>query len=171
MIANNHSFHAKLYKFTYSSDLPENLCPYFWKLVIGFLLLIPNALLQLPTRIFKGLLEDLYSTDFKDTGNYQSYGLLTWFLLALAAVVIISLIHLGLWIFGFNHIPFLAGLGMTVLFTVAAFVSVHFYNEWKEDREFKKELRRLEGIEEKQGIVMEFLKATYNRYCPKIKWR
>ena len=52
MKADSKSLHARLYKFTYSSDLPVNLCPYFWKLVWGVIILIPNFIIQLPILIY-----------------------------------------------------------------------------------------------------------------------
>lgn len=47
-MAKRNSTHAKLYRFTFTDELPENLCPYFWQVLFGFFFLIPNAFLQLP---------------------------------------------------------------------------------------------------------------------------
>jgi hypothetical protein len=38
MKSSKKSLHARLYRFMYYSDLPNNLCPYFWKLVLAFIL-------------------------------------------------------------------------------------------------------------------------------------
>ena len=53
MKMNYNSLTAKFYRWFYEVDyMPSNICPYFWKLVIAYLLCIPKFVITYPTYIF-----------------------------------------------------------------------------------------------------------------------
>ena len=46
------SFNSKLYRWFYcTNQLPINLCPYFWKLLMAWVLLIPVVVITLPVTL------------------------------------------------------------------------------------------------------------------------
>ena len=52
MELNKNSFSAKLYRWFYATkQMPQNLCPYFWKLVVAFIMALPVLILTLPYEI------------------------------------------------------------------------------------------------------------------------
>jgi hypothetical protein len=52
MQLNHNSFSAKLYRWFYGVDsMPGNLCPYFWKLVIAYVMALPLFVSTLPYEI------------------------------------------------------------------------------------------------------------------------
>jgi len=49
MKLNKNSISAKLFRWFYrTSELPTNLCPYFWKLVMAYVFVIPLFIISLP---------------------------------------------------------------------------------------------------------------------------
>ena len=42
------SWYVWLWNYTYNKQLPSNLCPFFWKLILAIILFIPNFILRLP---------------------------------------------------------------------------------------------------------------------------
>lgn len=53
------SWHASFYRWFYALDrwykMPKSLCPYFWKMLIAFVLVVPCTLCALPWLIIRGL--------------------------------------------------------------------------------------------------------------------
>jgi hypothetical protein len=81
MKLNQNSISSKLYRWFYgTNDLPNNLCPYFWKLVLAWLVLIPYSLVGLPSIIM-----EVYDKDYKyndvSTGKRIGIGALCYILL------------------------------------------------------------------------------------------
>lgn len=164
------SLHAKLYKFTYNNELPNNLCPYFWKLVFSSLIFIPNFLLQLPTLII-----NIFSSNkSNDCGDNRSVGLAVWlalFILFLYGKATYNMILAMLHSYYFDSKFANAGVAINIAFIVVAIflVSKYFYNSYK-----KKKTIANGGLyteeEETPSIIAEFFKAKYNKYCPKLEW-
>ena len=60
MKLNSNSISSKLYRWFYGTkELPNNLCPYFWKLVLAWLVLIPYSLVCLPV-----ILTEIYDKEY-----------------------------------------------------------------------------------------------------------
>lgn len=87
MKARKNSIHAMIYKFTYKSDLPNNLCPYFWKVILGIILFIPNFIIQFPI-----LLIQLFQKDKDDVNVNEKrlYGFIIYGILFLIFVLFSS---------------------------------------------------------------------------------
>lgn len=161
---------AKIYRWFFSRDyMPKSLCPYFWSLVFMWIAIIPYALLVIPFIIFNGF----EKTDA--VGTRVGASVLLWFCGAL--IYCFGVFVTSYW----THIPHndprvVAGI-MTTIAIICIGIGIG-YNKIKSilaDRKYKKEYQNyLQGIPpktKKPGIVTEFIKATYNRYCPKINWR
>lgn len=161
MKANKNSLHAKLYEFTYTSDLPINLCPYFWKLVWGTIIFIPNFILQLPALII--ILFTKYDDD-DDCGERRNMGGVTYLVLMLLFLYLVPTIN---WIKAlFNCYSYAQDLAIigggfnSIIFIVSAFFFIKYH--------LRKRQRRIE--KNRPNIVVEFVKAKYGKYCPKIDW-
>lgn len=169
MELNKKSFHVWLYKITYNTNrwsknegqLPNNLCPYFWKLVIAFLVLIPNFVLQLPL-----LISDLFTTDkFEENkpGEYRMFGLISWITLVLTGLYIYSVIHWFKMMFNaYSYDQGLAICGIIITSIFVGIIAIWRLFVYLKDRPYK---------EKQPSIVKEFIKAKYNNYCPKIDWK
>ena len=163
MKANKKSIHTKLYKFTYKSNLPDNLCPYFWKLVAGILMFIPNLILQLPTLLFElvGLLFRYKSGN--DCTDRRIYGFVTYMSIAVLSIYGSITYHWFKAMFNtYSYDWGWANLGWFINGVIIFFLLRYFYLR----------LRPSKSYEEKQpSIIIEFVKAKYHKYCPKIDWK
>ena len=164
MKANKNSLHSKLYKFTYNSELPINLCPYFWKLVFAFIVFIPNFILQLPPIIFK---------DTEDCKDKRDSGIIIYILLGLLYLILFFNYHLIKAIFGcYSYTQECVNLAIginTFIFVIVSIIMIDkyqyeilslFINQNKDDSKEEKT----------PNIIIEFIKAKKNKYCPKIDW-
>ena len=65
MRLNKNSFTSRLYKWFYGvreyQGLPNNLCPYFWKVVLMYLTIIPYTLISIPVVVY-----DLFDKQYEN---------------------------------------------------------------------------------------------------------
>lgn len=166
MKLNLKSFHVWLYKITYTTNnydkrLPTNLCPYFWKLVFAFIVFIPNIILQIPIHIF-----DLFSYNKFDNriGEYRIFGLITYVGIGFVLGYIYTIIQWFKMMFNaYSYDYRLAIVGYIVTSILAIIFIVIGILEYYENKEYVYK-------EKKPSIIKEFIKAKYNKYCPKIDW-
>jgi len=170
MKLNQNSKTARLYRWFYITDnMPTNLCPYFWKLAIMWLFIIPYSIFALPYLWMR--VSGTYRENIRDR------------------------ILGGLIVYGIIYLVFLFGFGFTVFFTrfpkdsfldanqfmgvlvvmITLFVLTTGGLNWFCSKFFKKKnVYDEEGNlinESKPNIIIEFIKAKYNNYCPKIDWK
>jgi len=176
MKLNANSLNAKLYCWFYGERrhrLPNNLCPYFWKLVLAWILVVPYALFTIPV-----VLSELFSKSYEN-GDMKT----------LSRVGISLVIYVGLFIL------LCMGTAVATLFTTFAKgtffgeiwfggvlfwvigICVGVYHGIKALGEYiiESSIPRDEHgyriyTEKKPNLVVEFVKAKYNKYCPKIDW-
>jgi hypothetical protein len=175
MQLNHNSFSAKLYRWFYGVDsMPGNLCPYFWKLVIAYMMALPLFVSTLPYEI-------IY---FKSRENDEkiSNRIFVSFIICLffwAAFCLLSVFSL---IFGYRPVHesgmyYSIGTGILGWLIIIPIVSYHgikyLIQKAKEPKRIYDEEGRLviQGKRTKPNIVVEFVKAKYNKYCPKIEWK
>jgi len=175
---------ARLYRWFYVTDrMPESLCPYFWKLVIAYILVTPVAVLILPIFLFK-------QQDLVETPSHRFFiGVILWVVLSLAIMMIVG--PLSTLFTGFLHdgsfLAIIQSMGFLTLFVVVtiSLVAGIIYLASKIKEENRR--RRSEWIWDEYGdyiknpdyspyaakpnIIIEFIKATYHKYCPKIDWK
>jgi hypothetical protein len=174
MQLNINSKTAQLYRWFYSTaKMPQSLCPYFWKLAIMWLVIAPYTILSLPV-----ILMDRKDPDHRTTGERAGVGFILWFILGM-------LISMLSWVGLFFATPTKDGIwwhaiGVGLMGWCAAFVFgcialFKWSKEKWENRHVKYDedgYRIWEPVKEKESsIITEFVKAKYNKYCPKIDWK
>jgi len=163
MNLNLNSWYVKLWNFTYSTThLPNNLCPFFWKLVAAILLFIPNLVLRIPVYVtnlfYKHKIDRIRQGDGR-TGM----GVGLYLILAVIILVIISFWHLGLYLFTLQSYDI--GLVGFSLFCIAVGI-ILFTMHWLKNRNSKRKIHSFFT----NNILITFTKAKYNKYCPSINW-
>ena len=167
------SISARIYRSFYAkSSMPESLCPYFWKMFIAWPLTIIFTPLLIPHWIF------IYLTKENDNKVVFPLKVVTGTILY---VLILGLFCAGvtissLWItyyqgsnlFGFYLIGWVYVLAASVVLIylgISRFRQLSRIRKWEigSDPNFVYE-------EAKPNIILEFIKSSYYKYCPKITW-
>jgi hypothetical protein len=72
MKLNKNSVSSRLYKWFYGvseyQGLPNNLCPYFWKVVLMYLTIIPYTLISIPVVVYD-MFDKQYENGERKTGE------------------------------------------------------------------------------------------------------
>lgn len=180
MNLNSNGPSAQLYRWFYTTDrMPQNLCPYFWKLVIAYVFAAPIFLIALPTRFIRA--------DIDTSGERFGLGLIFWAILFLSICGIFT----GLTIFfvAFTKGSFLYHIQMIGAFVLffagiisTIFGAIHLIKRAKEKREdrhrkyvwingdYVENPNYVGPAVKRPNLIVEFVKAKYNKYCPKIDW-
>jgi hypothetical protein len=165
---------AQLYRWFYAtSRMPESLCPYFWKLVLMWTFILPYSLLCLPVII----LERLDRSQTHSTGERASYGFLCWFIM----YMIICMVTVFGILFEFPEkdtlymqFVIVGSTSWAVLIATGIHFAIKYLKEKWESRDIKYDedgYRIWTPTEpEQDSIIVSFVKASYNKYCPKIDW-
>lgn len=160
------SWHYRLFNKTYERGVPTNLCPYFWLLLLAIICFPFNFVWNLPA-IISHLISKIFSKDgFEAWADEKYFG--TCFLMSVvinfAVLCVVGMI--GVW-FHYNNTLFFVfgGIGYLIIFGIIC----HFLKLWLEERR-KKTDTPYQYKEPKPSILVEFVKAKYKRYCPKIEW-
>lgn len=169
MKLNKNSFSAKFYCWFYETNkLPNNLCPYFWKLSLAWLLTIvlfpPMFFLLIPAMIIS-----IFSVDFKTSlwGNKFTFAIMGIFIYA-ALLIAFSIVVFAATILGL--IGYVSGSWLStfqiwggIISCAGAGVGVYYLGKLIIEHKKKNSYKS-------PNIVKEFIKAKYNKYCPKIDW-
>ena len=162
MKLNKNSISAKLFRWFYgTSELPTNLCPYFWKLVMAYVFALPLFIISLPYVIIDK------SSSIESLNSRIWGGFVCWFVLFLLITALTPIML-------FWHTPVKDSL-LETLIEIGVFTWItgliigimwfihHLGEKIKERRNLPKE-------EKRSNIIVEMVKATYYKYCPKIDW-
>lgn len=172
MKASKNSLHSKLYQFFYNKKvLPNNLCPYFWKLVIATILILPLFIIQLPSRI-----ENLIKKEYRHQWDHAGWGILLYLLLCSYLVfsyATFEWIKAMLHCYSYNSNAAMAGcilnlIVVTILLCIAGWQTGKRMG--KRSAEIEREQSEKPPVEKKPSIIIEFIKAKYHKYCPTIEW-
>lgn len=181
MKLNYNSISSKLYRWFYDTNrMPETLCPYFWKLVFAWTLTVILSPLLLPTWIVRKL-----SNDFDEDCPIGPYIVIGFLVYTVIFLLICSGVFISAYWITYHHdsigFPlYVSGIFVTVIGSVA--LISWGANELKKlirDRKYKQTVWSDEldmhipnphYREPKPNIIIEFIKAKYNKYCPKIYW-
>ena len=179
MELNYNSLSAKVYRNFYeTSRMPESLCPYFWKLVVAWPITI----------LFSPLLIPFWIVDKLNGGDGESVpfpvqaliGILMY--TAVFCVFCLGVTISSIWITyyqGTNLYGFYVS-GFIIMFGLLVVGIILLFRELKERRRQKRRERLYdeegnyiysEYEPEKPNIFVEFIRAKYNKYCPKIDWK
>ena len=176
MKLNQNSISAHLYRWFYGTQqMPSNLCPYFWKLVTATVFAIPVFIITLPHIIMyrKGEGRDSFSERI-------GIGMVSWFILfclssmiSWVGLVWTSPVKDGIWYhmlgIGGACWMFAIGIGIAQLikYTKDKMSQARYRREnYDENGNWIPQEDRVK----KSNILVEMIKATYHKYCPKIDW-
>jgi hypothetical protein len=153
------SWYVWLWNYTYSQDLPNNLCPMFWQLIGAILFFIPNVIFRIPINII-----NMFSEDTVERGDDRTkVGMVIYGLLGLTVAVCIALFNWLLWLFGaYSYDSALATIG-GMLLILALFFTIRYF--WLENKVGKTIVNKTSN-----NMIVNYTKAWYNNYCPKINW-
>lgn len=176
MKLNKNSITSQLYRWFYATyQMPQTLCPYFWKLVIMWILIIPYTILALPYVILSWKNDDRIGDSFAEK---PGSGAIMWIALAIASSMIFSISIFWVSYPKDSFQQSVQTLGI-VMWTVTILISIWQGAKWLKEKweiskiKYDKDGYRIqpEPKEKKPSIVVEFVKAKYNKYCPKIDWQ
>ena len=183
MELNRNSISARVYRDFYNrSTMPDSLCPYFWQLVFAWPITIVLAPLAFPFWIMERKSQDRMGVPTIGKAFF-SFALLLLLLLVFCVGVFIS----SAWITYYQKTYWYEWwVGGVVTFFIACvsfivwgiFYLINLYKErqWQlhhqaaydENGNWIPEEHR---VYPKGNIIIEFIKAKYNKYCPKIDWK
>ena len=181
------SINARIYRWFYNvSDMPESLCPYFWKLLWLYIAIVPMLVISLPFQIYDKF-------DKQDNGERLIGGIVGYAILFFGSSMLSALFCL---LFGFPHIDKdsvlsnFIGLGIALWFLwiiigiIVGIVKIvdykkrTYYYEYERENDYiarkyyyDKNHVKIYADEEQHSLIYIFIKAKYNRYCPKITWK
>jgi hypothetical protein len=191
MTLNENTIQVKLYKWFYGAEkLPMSLCPYFWKLALMWITILPLSIISLPAIILNKPL-DLDGTHMGIKSGTSILFYVTLFLLFSMGLVVVSAFGVTLisesfqsirifgcvlWFFGF-----VGGLvfGIKKLVEYIQDHKTRIYDEEERDefgnykltgRRYYFDNGKVVFIEPKTNIFKEMYKAIKNKYCPRITW-
>lgn len=161
MILLEKSWHSKLYKLTYGkySYLPTNLCPYFWKIILASILFIPFTAICLPVILFEKIIKN--DAPLIDDGYLDSPIIFVSFGVDIGLLLVTCMI--AIWFVQSDALIAGAGVGYFIILAIGVVKLIELLKRNKKNSTLQ--------IEETPNIFVEFIKAKYNRYCPKIDWK
>lgn len=170
MELNINGFTARTYRWFYAKEkMPQNLCPYFWELVIMWVLIIPVSIISIPMVLINKD-EDYISLPAKIFGGLLIYVMI---FLIFCMFVAPSVFWNGFYVSRKNiwdEIQIMGFIGWAIAIFFSSIGLLQFIREKIRSRRYKK-LFTTQHKGSKKNIVLEFIKAKYNRYCPKIEWK
>jgi hypothetical protein len=178
MKLNLNSTSARLYRWVFAtSRMPDSLCPYFWKLVLMWIVLIPYTILSLPYMVIQKLSDNNFFDRGSSFGEKPGSGLVIWGAIYLAGVMLFSIS--AFWVdfpkesFA-EHMQVLGIFLWIIVLGVGGWNGAKWLIEKYKDSKIKYDengYRIWEPVKEKSdSIVVSFVKSTYHKYCPKIEW-
>jgi hypothetical protein len=176
MELNLNSLTAKLYRWFYNQyEMPNSLCPYFWKMIIMYVFIIPYSIISLPQIIF-----ELITKERSEAPRIAIGGIL-YILLFFGLTILFTLVTLPIW--GYfppnsvgnsfqiiGTICFVGGLSVLITHLIINY-RLNRNRRFIVDKKTGQYIKNPKYKGEKPNLVKEFIKAKYNKYCPKINWK
>jgi len=154
------TWYVWLWNYTYSKRLPDNLCPFFWKLVIAILLFIPNLILRIPVTVINLFSKNKIGRNDDRTGK----GILIYFIIIASCSIIVCIYNWILWLFNaYSYNRTSASIGGLFLLVGLAILIAHYWEEYNTGNKIVYSL--------KNNIVVNYTSAWYYKHCPKINWK
>ena len=160
MQLNINSFTARLYRWFYYRDtMPNNLCPYFWQLVLMWLVIVPYTVFTLPVQLYRKFKEN-------EKGEILAISMFSYLVLFFISCLILAI---GLF---FTKYPKGGWFETAALLGAFIWLILIVLGGWKLiDICYDKYGDRISIKSDKPSLIVEFAKAKYNKYCPKIDWK
>jgi hypothetical protein len=182
MELNYNSVSARVYRNFYeTSNMPESLCPYFWKLVAAW----PVTILFFPV-LFPFWIADKFTKSQDNNGRMPFpaqvligliFYLLSYFLFCIGVTIS------SFWITYNEKSDWYPRyiLGWFSIGVIVICLITYGIVEWRKRLRIREIESRYDADgnyiplklpeDVKPNIVVEFIKAKYNKYCPKIDWK
>lgn len=183
MKINTNSWHVKLHKYIWTGNLPDNLCPYFWRIVISLIFFIPALISRLPLYLawLFEMLFKLKRINYEDSEllkllngcNDRSlenmYGIVMFSLLSFVFFIGFTEYQLFKKITGYSFDQFYYSIAfkinLVVCIALMFYLAASGYKRWILNDKSSKT-----NAEKTPNLLKEFIKAKYHKYCPKIEW-
>ena len=139
----------------YDSKLPNNLCPYFWKVVLA-IVMSPFLVMSVPnSKIFRVKTHDL--TD-------KVWASLFFLLYSSGSFIFI----ISLYLYPFKTSLITASVVLGIAFIVGCALLINWLSEtnWSTKYKYKEKSDNQTMI-----LLKSFIKAKKNKVCPKINWK
>jgi hypothetical protein len=178
MRLNENSVTSRLYKWFYGvskyQGLPNNLCPYFWKVVLMYLTIIPYVLISIPVVVYD-LFDKQYKNGERKTGERLGISAGVYIGLFVLATLISAILALFIKVEKDTLFEFLVVGGClfwTGLIVIGVIEGVKHLKEFstRDESYFDEQQDKWVVKKAKVNMTTEFIKAKYNKYCPKIDW-
>jgi len=178
MKLNKNSFTSRLYKWFYGvseyQGLPNNLCPFFWRVVLMYLTIIPYTLFSIPVVVYD-MFDKGYDNGDRKTGERLGISVGIYIALFILVTLISAILALFIKVEKDTWFQFLVISGCsfwTGLIVIGVIEGVKHLREYTTtDKSYYSETENKWVYEKtKVNLTTEFIKAKYNKYCPKIDW-
>jgi len=178
MKLNKNSVTSRLYKWFYGvseyKGLPNNLCPYFWKVVLMYITIIPYTLFSIPVVVYD-LFNKQYENGDRKTGERLGVSFGVYFGLLVLVGIITSIVGFFVKFEPKSFWEFCQILGIMVWFILIVVGVVEggkYLREYTttDDSYYDETQDKWITKKAKVNLTTEFIKAKYNKYCPKIDW-
>lgn len=148
------------YRKEITSNMPDNLCTYFWKCFFAFLYLIFLGWLWLPAYLFRPYRKN-YGIKHENANISRAF---CGFLLYAGIILLYSAV--AMWIPNLKNesIIMIGILFYTMIGFLVLIISINLIRD--KIRESKKGT-----YEHKPNLIIEFFKAKKAKYCPKITFK
>jgi len=171
MLINKNNFLIRLYRWTYAVsekklEQQNNLCPIFWRMLISLIFLVPNLVFGLPAHIITYVTKEAYY----DTKMWIKYiiSLLVYIILFFLLELVLSIIvyFRNVELLGMRvkdaKVILIWVIATIIMFTIAILA-------YRLSTQMIKR-KNHNGTNKSKSILIEGVKAWYNKYCPKITW-
>ena len=174
MKLSKHTFSSKIYRYFYcTNNLPQNLCPYFWKLFLSIFLIIPLSIFRIPAGLL-GEYKEILTSNYEENLLKSSLGISlgVWIFIFLFLCVLSSIQFFWMPFTDDTFIGFCGIFGLVILFVLfIAFLvwlikSIKFFMYKKRNIKRKMKPDKVKPV----NLITEFIKAKYHKYCPRIEW-
>lgn len=178
MKLNKNSVTSRLYKWFYGvseyQGLPNNLCPFFWKVTLMYLTIIPYTLFSIPVVVYD-LFDKQYENGERTTGSRLGYSFGIYTALFMGVSLVTSIVGFFVDFETKSFWEFCQILGCLIWVGVIVAGIIHGFNylrEWSvsDDTYYSETEKMWITKKTKVNLTTEFIKAKYNKYCPKIDW-
>lgn len=167
-----HSISAKLYRWFYlESEMPQNLCAYFWKLVLGFVFSTPLFVLTLPTIVTNFISKN---SEIKSFSERIAYSLTLWIVAAGIFSLAVALITFPQGILDTSNpflLPQLVGYFLIVSSLIWGILWIaKFITNRVETNSFSAGEIENKSSVNRNILIVDYIKSKYLKHCPRINW-
>ena len=175
---NKKGFSATIYRWFYGLELyelPQNLCPYFWKSVLMYLTIIPYSIFCLPVIVWE-IFDKGYTISDRKCGERIGYAVGMY----IAGLILTALCaSLGWFFFQYAKDGFLYTMATVGILCWAFAIGIGIWTllgylkdkAFKSERKWDEEKREYVKYTPAPAAAIEMIVATYHKYCPELKWK